>query len=101
MRMRSRCLGILAIGVLVLGVGVQAAPRDSGGTKVKSDVGRLVAGDGAHLRSVLDGGTAGVSTFVGIKNDYLGLDGLPVQLFFEIHLGGWGGVLHRGLAACP
>ena len=83
-------MGVLAVGALAVGVSVYAAPRETRGT-IKSDANRLVTSvANEELQAVVDGGVAGVApSFVGIKNDHMGLSGAPVQLYFEIELGGW------------
>ena len=89
MRKSSRFMGVLAVGALAVGVSVYAAPRADGNARGKSDASRLVTGASAHLQEVVDGGVAAGAAYVGIKPDYIGLDGSPVLLRFWINLGGW------------
>ncbi len=93
MRKRSGFIGALVVGALAVGVSVYAAPRADRTARGKSDARRLVTGTPDHLQAVVDGGVAGSGCYVGIKNDYLELDGSGGLLFFEFQLGGWGGVL--------
>jgi len=93
MRKSSSFMGVLAVGALAVGVSVYAAPRADGIARGKSEASRLVTGASQDLQRVVEGGIAGGGSYVGVKNDYLGLDGSAVRLFFEIQLGGWGGVL--------
>jgi len=87
-------MGVLAVGALAVGVSVYAAPRADGTARGKTEASRLVTGASEHLQAVVDGGGVATGTaYVGIKNDYKGLDGSTQRLHFVFQLGGWGGAI--------